>query len=45
MAMKMVKKKISLVIKWIKEHPMSYIMMAILIYLIYNITVFIKVVF
>ena len=41
----MVKKKISLVIKWIKEHPMSYIMIAILIYLIYNITVFIKVVF
>lgn len=38
----MVKKKISLVIKWIKEHPMSYIMTAILIYLIYNITSFIK---
>ena len=38
----MVKKKISLVIKWIKEHPMSYIMIAILIYLIYNVTSFIK---
>lgn len=40
--MKTVKKKILLMVKWIENHPMTYIITAVLIYLIYNISKFIK---